>query len=142
MGGNMEPENQPKEVADKQEYTEVCENFRHYSNLRFAILTLFFAVYAGLLSILFGDKPLQGTMRGIVEGAGLIVTWVFWAYSSTTMNHLEHYGKRASLLEKQLGFLNLSARPVAPWWRNMRNASRLLYATTLIFWMIVLIFSL
>lgn len=36
------------------EYSEANNNRRHYSNLRFAVLTVFFAVLGGVASVAFG----------------------------------------------------------------------------------------
>lgn len=43
------------EESLRHEYSEVVQNFRHYSNLRFAIFTIFFAVIGGVGFVAFGQ---------------------------------------------------------------------------------------
>ena len=52
-----DPENECKDDL-KDEYKHLNDNMRHYSNMRFAQMTLFVAITAGLLSLSTRDPPL------------------------------------------------------------------------------------
>jgi len=45
----------PESNHEIEEYVQLNENLRHYHNQRFAQMTLWLAITAGLLSVLFGE---------------------------------------------------------------------------------------
>jgi hypothetical protein len=131
----------PEELV-KTEYVEVCANFRHYSSLRFGILTVYFAVLvilgAPILNFGLVTQPVVLISLKII---GLVITFVFWRYQETAMGHLAHYGDRAKEIEAILGYSNLSTRPTPKrWFARMSFATRLLYGTMMLFWLITFLF--
>ena len=123
----------------KDEYKDVGDNMRQYGNMRFAQLTLFIAVTAGLLSVLFrSDPPLLSLVRYILKIGGLIITFVFLIMEERSTSYWNHYKKRAVELEKQLGYKQYLTRP-AGGFISATNAVRLLFLFMFLFWAITLI---
>ena len=101
------------EESLRHEYTEVVQNIRHYSNLRFAILTIFFAVMAGVGFVAFGKGQFDAHAAKIARVAGFFVTAVFWLWLERVAQHFAHYIKVAAELERHLGYTQFSTRPPA-----------------------------
>ena len=123
----------------KDEYMDVSANMRQYGNMRFAQLTLFIAVIAGLLVILFeSDPPLDSSVRYVLKFGGLIITIVFWIMEERATSYWDHYRNRAVELEKQLGYKQYSTRPTRGFF-SATNAVRVLYSFMFLLWVITLI---
>ena len=121
----------------RQEYSEICQFLRHYSNLRFAILTVFFAIIAGLALVSFkiDFSPQPKFLIPIAKIAGFLMTIIFWIFVERTITFAKHYEHRANELEKKLGYQTLTFKPKA-FLRiiSMSFAIRSLYAVIAIFW--------
>lgn len=124
-----------KELA-KVEYTEVCTNFRHYSNLRFGILAVCFGTFIFLAVSLVNVNPgMHPILLSFLKVIGLLITAVFWRYQDIAMTHLAYYGAKAKELETTLGYKNLSTRPTPErWFSRMDLATQLVYGALLLFW--------
>ena len=65
----------------ENEYAETLATIRHYSNLRFVVLTLFSVVTAGLFTAAFGttvDNPiLRARTQIILPAVGLVASFLF-----------------------------------------------------------------
>ena len=96
------------------EYMDLSANMRHYANMRFAQLTLYFAFTAGLVTVVFTvDPPLDGGLRlglKIIVVAGALA---FGVMEERAADYWHHFRKRAVELEKSLGFKQYSDRPAA-----------------------------
>ena len=97
----------------KNEYAEVNQNLRHYSGLRFAIFSVFFAVMAGTAGLSFSSGQFTPFAATAAKVGGLIATLVFWNFEERTLRLLTHFGKVAAELERSLGYTQLSTRPPA-----------------------------
>lgn len=125
----------------KDEYLDASENVRHWSNLRFAQLTVFIAITAGLTAALFQPGLfLPLTMRFVTRIAGLLVVAVFWITEERTMMYWRNFVRRAADLEKELGFQQYSVRPKEGIICSA-NAVRVLFLMLFIFWICALISS-
>src|SRR5919109_2164576 len=87
------------------EYAETCSSLRHYSSLRFAQFSVFFALMAGMITISFelssgANSRLFLPMRIVA----LFLAVMFWTFEERWSQMVEHYTKRAGELEKLLGF--------------------------------------
>ena len=121
------------------EYLDVSTNMRQYGNMRFAQLTLFIAVLAGLLAILFRfDPPLESTIRYILKFGGLIITIVFWVMEERSTSYWDHYRSRAVELEKQLGYKQYSKRPERGLF-SATNAVRFFFFFIVFLWLALII---
>lgn len=122
----------------RHEYSEVNQNFRHYSALRFAILTVYFAGTGLLLSVAFGtpSTPTEQLRFGAKVG-GLIITAVFFVFEHILNEYLRHFAKVAIELEKLLGYRQFSSRPAFR--IQTRHATYSLYALLTLFWLYALV---
>jgi hypothetical protein len=125
----------------RSEYLDLSNNVRHHSNLRFAQMTLFVAVTAGLISVLFANQgkvsPLAKTSFKIF---GLIVAAAFLVIEERTAAYWRHFQGRAAELEPQLSYRQYSNLPGRKW-VTAANATRLLYVVVVVFWIVALTFG-
>lgn len=118
----------------RHEYSELNQNFRHYSGLRFAIFTVFFAIIGGLASVAFGaSQPVAG-LSGIAKVGGLVVTVAFFMLEMILQRYLDHFMEVGRKLEKSLGYTQLSTRPSSPVLKTV-YATWGLFILVLGFWM-------
>jgi len=124
----------------KVEYVELCNNLRHYSNLRFAELTICLAVTAVLINFVYSNNlPLSA--KTLFEIAGCIVTVLFWAADISDMFLWTCYIRRAAKMESSLGYNQYSSLPGAPAFLLIRPATLaiwLFYLGLIVFWILLL----
>lgn len=129
--------NQDGQGNTQHEYGELCLTLRHYSALRFAILTVFFAVTGGLTALAFGSGSQQpGQFLSIaVAIGGLLSVFVFWTFETRLIAYMHYFEGRAAELERQLGYQIYSGRPRSKLsFVRTPVATRLLYVVVAIFW--------
>jgi hypothetical protein len=117
----------------RQEYLDASNNVRHWSTLRFAQLTIYVALTAGLLNVLFIRGAGSPRTSLAIELAGLVVTAVYWLLQERTMHYWYAFVRRAAELEPALGYTQYSHRPRAGV-VSSANAVRVLFAVMLLFW--------
>lgn len=94
------------------EYKDLSDNMRHYGNMRFAQLTLYFALTAGLMSIVFTtDPPLDMGIKLVLMLVGAIAAAAFGIMEERTADNWHHFRRRATELEKSLGYQQYTDRP-------------------------------
>jgi hypothetical protein len=131
---------QPSLESLKTEYAQVNENFRHFSTLRFAIFSAFFAVQAGLLTAAFGCRKLAPNTDLFAKVGGLLITFVFWGYQERNIRLIAHFMHVAVKLEHQLGYAQISTRPPAKFpVPDINTITRLFFFLMFIFWSCILI---
>lgn len=131
----------------QHEYSEIAIGLRHYSSLRFAILTVFFALIGGLATIYFGEiKSIsQGNQFVLVatQIGGLVVTYVFYVFERRLIGYMNYFAGRLKEMEVELGYRGYGHRPMV---RNIllhtHTATQVIYISTAIFWMIALVIGL
>jgi len=101
------------EESLRHEYSEVVQNLRHYSNLRFAIFTIFFAVMGGIGFVAFGREQFDANASLVARIAGFAVVAVFWLYLERTSSAFEHFRRVAMSLERDLDYTQWLARRVS-----------------------------
>lgn len=124
----------------RAEYAEVGSYVRHYSNLRFAMLTVYFAVVGALGAIALGIA--SGHARtfdvGRVGAAGAaLVTAVFFTFEVVCERYLNFFGEHLRKLETELGYSALTLRPRDRGF--VQAATCVLYLASFIFWILVAI---
>lgn len=131
-----EKEKQTSIESAQKEYSEVNANFRHFSSLRFAIFTTFFAVEAGILTALTnGSFDPKEAIWG-----GLIITLVFWGYQERNIRLISHFMQVAAKLESQLGYTQISTRPRAKFpIPDINTFTRLFFFLMIVFWIYTLV---
>jgi len=116
------------------EYQDVSENLRHYSNMRFAQMTLFLAITAGLGSVIIHDlKTPSQWLRTIGGVGGAVAAVIFWVLEERAADYWHHFRRRAVQLEKILGYAQYRERPARSY-VTATNAVRVFYAIILLFW--------
>ena len=123
------------------EYVELGENLRHYSNVRFAGLTICLAVTAFLVNLVYSDNHPEQVNR-LFKWAGLFVGVLFLAVDVSDMFLWTKYVRRAAELERRLGFAQYSRLPGAPQfnlWRPATIAIWLFYIGISLFWIITMV---
>lgn len=110
----MSEKNQPRsDESLRHEYTEVVQNIRHYSNLRFAIFTIFFAVMGGVGFVAFGKGQFDAHAALVARMAGIPVVALFWLYQERTSFRYDHAYSVAVNLERALSYTQFASWPVA-----------------------------
>jgi hypothetical protein len=97
----------------RHEYEEAGENIRHYSNLRFAVFSVFSVVIGALIAITFSGEPLIANGQMIAKAGGLLITWVFWNFEERVSDYVLHFQRIAGELEHTLGYRQLTEKPRA-----------------------------
>ena len=78
------------------EYLDVSSNMRTYTNLRFAQMTIFAAITAGLLAIIFDHNNLQAPSTiQLLKFVGIILSLVFWVFEERAADSYFYYLRRA-----------------------------------------------
>lgn len=122
----------------KEEYGELAEDMRHYGNMRFAQLTLYFALMAGLVTAVFATQPpLHAGVRVVLKIAGVVSTLAFCVMEERAADYWHHFRKRASHLEDQLGYQRYSTKAMGRW-LTATNAVRLLFLASALGWLAAL----
>jgi hypothetical protein len=118
----------------KDEYLDASSNQRQFQTIRFAQLSVYLALTGFLLNLIFGESSsIAGTPRIMLQAGGLIVTLLFWIHQERTMTYWNHFVKRATELEKELGFKQYSTRPRAGILSSFK-AMRLFFIILVLFW--------
>jgi hypothetical protein len=123
------------------EYSDLLATWRHYSTLRFSVLTVFIVITSGLFSValgLIGSAP-RPSLALPAKVAGLFITAVFFCFEERIHAILHTLRSRAIQLEDTLGYCV---------WRRMHQdrwaqvtlvaitvATRALYAGIAIAWL-------
>lgn len=123
-----------KDNAQK-EYEIVCDNIRHYGNMRFANLTVFLALTFGISVIAFG---LQGQtpelwLQILARSAGIIISMLFWTFEYRTNINIDHFQDRARQLEELLEYKLWRTLPISRLLHADKSIS-MLFISIAIFW--------
>lgn len=127
------------EESLRHEYTEVLLNVRHYSNLQFAIFTIFFAVMGGVGYVaLLGDS--FGTHAALVARiAGLPVVILFWLFEERARMRNDHFQRVAVKLERALGYTQYTSLPSARRFPPRASwVNRIFFLLLVLLWLYVL----
>lgn len=106
-----EQKQQRSEESLRHEYSEAVQNVRHYSNLRFAIFTILFAVMGGVGFVAFGKGQFSDQAARVARIAGFLVIAVFWLYEERAGRMYDHYRSVAVHLERALNYTQFTTWP-------------------------------
>ena len=95
----------------RHEYEQVSENIRHYSNLRFAVFSVFVALMAGITYLAFSTESFTLSATPFPKIGGLLFTLAFWCFDERITKMFEHFGAIADELEEILGYRQFHMRP-------------------------------
>ena len=135
----MTEKNTEKDIEGyRHEYSEILKSLRHYSNLRFAILTVFFGVFAGLIMMSFKTDLFPKAKSLIILGklAGLMTAIIFYMFAERTITFANLLEQRAEQLERKLGYHAITFKPKATFkFIKISFAIRLLFMIIAVFWL-------
>ena len=94
----------------RHEYDQTLQNLRHYSNLRFAVFSIFIAVIGGVGFVAFGKGQFDDGAVKAARAAGFLVVAVFWLYEERTGLWLDHFRMVAVELDRMLGYSQMDTR--------------------------------
>jgi len=95
----------------RHEYTEAVQNVRHYSNLRFAVFSIFFAVIGGVGFVALGEGQFTDRAVSAARIAGFPVIVIFWLYEEGLDVQVRHATRIAVELDRALGYTLYTTRP-------------------------------
>lgn len=124
------------------EYIEVMQYLRFLGNLRFAGLTVFIAITAGLLTLIFKSEPLLKPLTILVlKIGGVLATLTFWIAELSVVYQWRQFVVRAVELEQKLNYKVFSRLRGAPKFRFMPTSYfvSLLYCSIIAFWLTAII---
>ena len=122
-----------------EEYNELSDNMRHYANMRFAQLTLYFALTAGLITALFTvAPPLSDNLRLVLKIIGALASAAFGVMEERAADYWHHFCRRAVEIEKSLGYKQYTDRPTAKLF-SATNAVRVMVWGGIPLWLLVAI---
>lgn len=133
----MSERNEPRsEESLRHEYTEAVQNMRHYSNLRFAMFTIFFAVMGGVGFVAFGKDRFDEYTAVVARIAALPVILLFWLYEERAGICWDHCKKVAVNLERELGYNQFASWPVSTKFPPSSGVvNRLFFALLALLWL-------
>ena len=122
----------------KLEYSEINQNMRHYSSLRFTIFTVYFAVLTGVILIAFGNSSLLPDAPQLARFFGLFLTLFFGYYHERASLVYQHFSDRGTELEEIFGYKQITTMP-HPKIRllRFRYVTRFFFLFLTIFWLYV-----
>ena len=122
-----------KKADPLEEYKIASGNLHWYSNIRFAQLTLFFAITALIAHTVFENSSLPENVDSLMKLTGIGSCLLFIYLEGRADNYWSHFMERSVELEKSLGFKQYSARPV----RKLRTTHAIRFFIFLIafFWL-------
>lgn len=121
------------EVDTATEYSETLTSLRHYSNLRFAIFSVFAGITAALLAAVYGrDTPLSGRVDIALRLFGVLVTASFWWIEFTLDGYITAFARKAAVLNPRSHLMDRPSlrRRGVPW------ATMSLHVGTAAFWLL------
>jgi hypothetical protein len=122
----------------EEEYKDVSDNIRYYGSMRFVLLTLFATLSATIMAALFlSTTPPSMPTKVVLKILGIVLVIVFGFIDQRTSEYWGAFWIRAVELEAKLNYSQYKARPHRRI-MNITNATRLLYLTVLVFWIIAL----
>lgn len=128
------------EESLRHEYSEVALNIRHYSSLRFAIFTIFFAVMGGVGYGAFGRGLFDEHVALIARIGGFGVIALFWFYNTRADQQFVHYLSEAIDLERSLGYKQFTSRPARHrYLPNYRVVAHIFYCLLTLLWVYAVI---
>jgi hypothetical protein len=95
----------------RHEYSEGIQTIRHYSNLRFALFSIFFAVMGGIGFVAFGKGQFEASAALMARIAGFLVIAVFWMWMERFTELVNHFMRAVRELERPLSYSQWSIRP-------------------------------
>ena len=117
-------------------YKDVSATLRHYSNLRFAQLTIFIAIIGGLFAVLSSQNSGSAIIPiHAFQAIGILITFAFWIMEERIKRYWDYHRKCAEEIEDRLD-LDFHQYKGRPKYRLIsgRTAARMLFIGIILFW--------
>nr|WP_106778965.1 hypothetical protein [Lysinibacillus timonensis] len=126
-----------KELEDQkliaiEQYKEISTSRRHYSNLRFALFPVYFAIQYGLIQLVISSNSKSEEILPlfVLSLCGLLITYVFWTIESRIGMYYKMLEATGHDVEEMLG---LEQKVMAKWGKkHFLNNTKLAIGTTYI----------
>lgn len=122
------------DITDKEIFRELLANIRHYSTLRFAMLTVFVAINGGLFAVYFDCNFASANPAALklFKAAGIILSLIFFTFERALDHNLTDYWETVSLkLGKHHAFV---ANRTDAYRFLVPLATHGIYVVTILFW--------
>jgi hypothetical protein len=132
----MSESNQARTVDSlRHEYEQVAQSLRHYSNLRFVMFAISFAVIGVVAHVAFSKGGFDEGAMKVARAGGFLLVAMFWLYQERMSLWWNHYRRAAMDLERQLGY-NPSTTEAAPlgFLPSVTLLTRVFYFLIFVFW--------
>jgi hypothetical protein len=119
----------------RHEYDQVAQSLRHYSNLRFVMFAISFAVIGVVTHVAYGKEAYdEGAVR-VARAGGFFIVAIFWLYQERMSLWWNHYRTAVVDLERQLGY-NPSTTQAEPlgFLPSVTLLTRVFYFLIFLFW--------
>jgi hypothetical protein len=124
----------------RHEYSEVLLTFRHYSALRFVVLTVFLAIVGVLASVVSGVTAVKPPALHLwAKIAGLLVSLAFFMLEFLIERYINYVADRAKALDEELGYWHFRGRPASKMFKT-RHATWPMFGFIILFWVSSLLF--
>lgn len=119
----------------RHEYDQVTRGLRHYSNLRFVMFAISFAVIGVVAHVAYSKGGFEDGAVRIARSGGFFIVAIFWLYQERMSLWWNHYRTTALELERQLGY-NPSSTQAEPFgfMPSVSLLTRTFYFLIFIFW--------
>lgn len=128
MSADEDRSERPNGEALLQLYIDASEHMRHYGNMRFAHLSLYFAVLGALLGVVAIGEPSE-LLCGVFALCAAGASALFWIMDERSSAFFYFYRDKAVDLELAQGLNLHQDRPDEPWLGLVRaaNATRAMF---------------
>jgi len=111
-----------------EEYKELCNNMRHYGNMRFGQLTIFVALMGALFAFVSRNGTMCQQTTTLLQVATVVMGAAFWVMEERGADYWHHFKYKARQIEKRLGYeQHKESPPEAIPEFTATNAARVLY---------------
>ena len=116
----------------RHEYTEVTQFFRHFTNLRFVVFSIFFAVMGGIGFVAYSEGQFHAKAAIMGRIAGMLVIALFWLYIERLSYQVNYYSSLRAELERTLGYA--SRQTGRGFFPRMQTTWRIFFALVTLLW--------
>lgn len=115
------------------QYKETASHRRHYSNLRFALFPVYFAIQYGLVQLAFKVES-NALPIAIYAIAGVLTTYVFWTIEERILEYYNHLSEVGKELERRIIGRMMTDWPKQTFKSDTRKSIKVVYFVFCVFW--------
>ncbi len=125
-----------------EQYKEISTSRRHYSNLRFALFPVYFAIQYGIIQLVITDNKAEETVPlYVLSLCGILISYVFWTIESRIGMYYQMLEENGSRIEELLG---MNQKVMKTWGKksflnNTKLSIAITYITFTFYWIVMTI---